>query len=239
MSDSTSRKGNSRESARTRRGAAATAESSRVRLTSAERQAQIADSTLQLMARYGLQGTTVSRIAEEVGMEAPSLYAHFPSRKDMLLAAVDALFQRVAKHLSLGNEAENALEQLRTLGESHATFITQEFDGFVMPIFEFMTASRDSGLSEAVGERQRRTLDTLAAYVEEGKRQGVIREDVDSRLAAYEMMLLFWAEDVTQLMAIDEFVTEGISNKILEVFLRDMAVSEQPTSDKKSNKGES
>ena len=100
-----------------------------------------------------------------------------------------------------------------------------------------MTAPRGSGLSEAVGERQLRTLDTLAAYVEEGKRQGVIRENVDSRVAAYEMMLLFWAEDVTQLMAIDEFVSEGISKKILELFLSDMAVSEQTTSYRESNPG--
>jgi AcrR family transcriptional regulator len=189
------------------------------------------------MARYGLQGTTVSRIAAEVGMEAPSLYAHFPSRDDMLMAAVDALFERVAKHLSLGADAENALERLRILGESHATFITREFDGFVIPIFEFMTAPRDSGLSEAVGQRQRHTLDTLAAYVEEGKRQGVIREDVDSRVAAYEMMLLFWAEDVTQLMGIDEFVSEGISRKILELFLRDMAVVDPSSSREEPDAG--
>jgi AcrR family transcriptional regulator len=229
MDDSNSQKGPSRHSARTKRGAESADNPPRVRLSSPERQAQIADSTLQLMARYGLQGTTVSRIAEDVGMEAPSLYAHFPSRQDMLLAAVDALFERVAKHLSLGSDAVNALERLRTLGESHATFITREFDGFVIPIFEFMTAPRDSGLSEAVGHRQRNTLDTLAAYVEEGKRQGAIRENVDSRMAAYEMMLLFWAEDVTQLMGIGEFVSEGISKKILELFLRDMAVPEQST----------
>lgn len=237
MTDSTRRKGTFRESARTKRGATSTAKPPRVRLTGPERKAQIADSTLRLMARYGLQGTTVSRIAEEVGMEAPSLYAHFPSRQDMLLAAVDTLFQRVARHLSVGSESENALERLRALGETHATFITQEFDGFVMPIFEFMTAPRDSGLSDAVGQRQRQTLDTLAAYVEEGKRQGVIRENVDSRVAAYEMMLLFWAEDVTQLMAIDEFVSAGISKKILELLLRDMAVSEQPPARKRSNPG--
>jgi AcrR family transcriptional regulator len=187
------------------------------------------------MARDGLQSTTVSRIAEEVGMEAPSLYAHFPSRQDMLLAATELLFERAFKHLSLGDDAKDALERLRTIGETHATFITGEFDGFVIPVFELMTAQRDSGLSDAVGRQQRRTLDTLAAYVEEGKRQGVVREDMDSRMAAYEMMLLFWAEDVTQLMGIDEFVSAGISKKILDLFLLDMAASKECTSGKDSN----
>jgi AcrR family transcriptional regulator len=232
MADSTDKKSTYQGSARAEHTGSAD-RSSRVRLSGPERQAQIAATTLYLMARYGLQDTTVYRIAEEVGMEAPSLYAHFPSRQDMLLAAVDVLFERVAGHLSLGSDAKDALERLRTLGESHATFITGEFDGFVIPIFEFMTAPRDSGLSEAVGRRQHKTLDVLAQYVEEGKRQGVIREDMDSRMAAYEMMLLFWAEDVTQLMGIDEFVSEGISKKILDLFLRDMAAAkEESTSNK-------
>ncbi|MCE5254610.1 MAG: TetR/AcrR family transcriptional regulator [Actinomycetia bacterium] len=215
---------------RTRHETASAGKAPRIRLSSPERQAQIADAALRLIASHGLQEATVSRIAQEVGMEAPSLYAHFPSRQDMLLAAVNALFERVSRHLSLWSEAQDALEGLRILGETHATFITNEFYGFVIPIFEFMTAPRDSGLSEAVGRRQRDTLDTLVAYVEEGKRQGVIRKDTDSRTAAYEMMLLFWAEDVTQLMGIDEFVSEGISRKILDLFLRDMEDSERSTS---------
>ncbi len=235
MEDSTHKNDTRDESARTRRTTRSADEPRRVRRSGPERQAQIAATTLHLMARHGLQGTTVSRIAEEVGMEAPSLYAHFPSRQDMLLAAVDVLFERVAKHLSLGRDAKNALERLRAIGEHHATFITGEFDGFVIPIFEFMTAPRDSGLSEAVGQRQREGLDTLAAIVEEGKGQGVIRQDIDSRMAAYELMLIFWAEDVTQLMGIDEFVSEGISKRILDMFLSEMAAPENSASSEVSS----
>jgi AcrR family transcriptional regulator len=222
MADSAGRQDDRSEPSREGRGGKKPDRAGRVRLSGPERQAQIAAVTLKLMAGYGLQETTVARIAEEVGMEAPSLYAHFPSRQDMLLAAVDVLFERVAKHLALGTES-NVLERLRTIGETHAAFITGEFDGFVIPIFELMTAPRDSGLSEAVGARQRQTLDAFAEMIEEGKRQGTVREDMDPRLAAYEMMLLFWAEDVTQLMGIDEFVKDGISRKILDLFLRDMA----------------
>jgi AcrR family transcriptional regulator len=195
--------------------------------SSAERQAQIADATLRLIARHGVQGTTVSRIAKEVGMEAPSLYAHFPSRHDMLLAAFELMCERIARHLTLPTEP-NVLERLRVLGETHSVVISGEFDGFVLPTFEILTAPGDTGLREVSSQRQLVTLDTLAGLVEEGKRQGTIRPDMDSRLGAYEMMLLFWAEDVTRLMGIDEFVSEGISRRILELFLRDMAPAPEP-----------
>jgi AcrR family transcriptional regulator len=188
----------------------------------ADRQAQIADATLRLIARHGLQGTTVSRIAREVGMEPPSLYAHFSSRQDMLLAAFDLMCDRIVKHLSLPT-SPNVLERLRTLGETHSVVISGEFDGFVLPTFEILTAPGDTGLREVASQRQRVTLDTLASLVEEGKRQGTIRADMDSRVGAFEIMLLFWAEDVTRLMGIDEFVSEGISRRILDLFLRDMA----------------
>jgi len=196
--------------------------------SSADRQAQIADATLRLIARHGVQGTTVSRIAREVGMEPPSLYAHFSSRQEMLLAAFELMRDRIIKHMSLPTQW-NVLERLRALGETHSVLISGEFDGFVLPTFEILTAPGDTGLREVSTERQLVTLDTLASLVEEGKRQGTIRPDMDSRVGAYEMMLVFWAEDVTRLMGIDEFVSEGISRRILDLFLRDMAATSQPT----------
>jgi AcrR family transcriptional regulator len=194
----------------------------RGRRTGAERRQQIAEAALLLIARHGLQGTTVSRIADEVGLEAPSLYVHFSSRQEILLAAVDALFARVGLHLASSSDS-NVLNRLRDLGMNHAEFLTAQFEGFVIPIFEFMTAPRDSGLGEAMGARQRQTIDVLAAWVEEGKGQGTLRADADSKLVAYQMMLLFWAEDVTQLMGIDEFIKDGFSRRILEQLLSDIA----------------
>jgi AcrR family transcriptional regulator len=194
----------------------------RVRFDGAERRAQIADATLRLMARHGLQGTTVARIAKDVGIEAPSLYAHYPDRHHMILAALDVLSEKVDAHLSWSSDPD-VVERLRAIAENHARLMTEEFDGFVMPTFQIIAAPRDSGLAELAGQKQRAALDKLAGFVEEGKRQGTIRQDMDPRVAAYELMILFWAEDVTRLMGIDEFLANGISKKIMELFLSDMA----------------
>ena len=196
----------------------------RTRLSGAERRDQIATATLSLLARRGLHGTTVSRIAEEVGIEPPSLYTHFSNREAMLLAAMDRLFARISEWLSPPSQPD-ALKRLQTIGESHGPFMTAEFDGFVIPTYEFITAPRESGLSQAIGRRQLETLDALAELVEEGKRQGAIRADMDARLGAYEVMMCAWAEDVAQLMGIDEFLQADISKRVLRLFLEDMAGS--------------
>lgn len=206
------------------RGSRSARRPGRPRRNGIDRRTQIALATLRIMALHGLHGTTVSRIAAEVGMEAPSLYAHFRNREEMLLAAVDILCERVQKHITQPSGSD-MLERLRAIGESHAAFITKEFDGFVLPTFELLVAPRDSGLAEVSGQRQIETISLLSSFVEEGKRQGTIRPDMDPKVAAYEMVLLFWAEDVAQLMGIDEFVSDGISREILDCFLRDMAAS--------------
>jgi AcrR family transcriptional regulator len=200
----------------------------RTRRSSAERQTQITKATLLLMARYGLAGTTVHRIAEEVGMEAPSLYSHFPGRQEILLSAIDALFERVAEWLNLSQDP-NALSRLRAITESHGPFMTREFEGFVAPMFEFIAAPRGFGLTEVVARKQLEAIEVIAGIVEEGKRQGTIREDMDPRLAAWEIVTWAMAEDVAQLLGAEEYLTGGISAKIADVFLRDMAAPPNPS----------
>jgi TetR/AcrR family transcriptional regulator, cholesterol catabolism regulator len=186
-----------------------------------ERRKEIAEVTLQLIASLGLQGTTVTRIAEQVGMEAPSLYAHFRNRQEMLLAALDLLFEYIRDSL-LASSNPNMLRRLRDIGEAHASHMSDQFEGFVIPIFEFITAPRESGLSEVAAEGQRGVIEILAAMVDEGQRQGSIRHDLDPRLAAWQLMVCFWAEDVALLQGIDEY-QQHYSRPILNLMLDAMA----------------
>lgn len=44
----------------------------------------IKQAAVSLFQRQGFEGTTMRQLAAEVGMEAPSLYNHFPSKTDLL-----------------------------------------------------------------------------------------------------------------------------------------------------------
>jgi AcrR family transcriptional regulator len=194
----------------------------RQRYTRAERREQIADVTLQLMARYGLQGATVHRIADELGMAPQSLYAHFESRDEMLVSAIDPLIDMTSEWFRSSDEPD-VLRRLQLLGETHMSFLAGKLDGFVIPAYEFITAPRDTGLPEAFGKRQREQLEKIARIIDEGKAQGSIREDVDSLRAAWRLIVFAWAEDIAEMMGIHEFIGEGISGEILDVLLRDLA----------------
>lgn len=202
----------------------------RARRKRPERRREIAAATLSLVARVGLENTTVTRIADEVGMQAPSLYTHFPNRDEMLVAASLLLHERAAQHLHVSSNP-NLLERLREICDAHASFMSREFEGFVIPIFEFMTAPRDSGLSELSGRKTLELIGALTDLIEEGKRQGTVRSDVDARLAAWIIMSCYWTEDTTQLMGIDEFLAEGYSHRFLDYVFRAISPAEGASSD--------
>ena len=50
----------------------------------------IVDTAARLATIEGLEGLSIGRLADEIGMSKSGLYAHFDSKQDLQLAAVDA-----------------------------------------------------------------------------------------------------------------------------------------------------
>ena len=191
-----------------------------VRMTGAERRAQIIDVVLRLVHEHGVGGTTTARIARTAGVTEPTLYQYFQSRRDMLLAGVDAVFERTREVLESSDEAD-VVERLRRIGAYHTRETAAKRLRFIDPLFEFMVAPRSEGLRDRVRAGNLETLSFIASLVEEGKKQGRIRANVDAKRVAWKMMSFYWFEDVSSLMDIDEVVSEGISTEILEAALAD------------------
>ena len=71
----------------------ATSRTTRMRRTRAdgERSYQlIVDTAARLATIEGLEGLSIGRLADEIGMSKSGLYAHFASKADLQLAAIDA-----------------------------------------------------------------------------------------------------------------------------------------------------
>ncbi|PZT91123.1 MAG: TetR family transcriptional regulator [Gordonia sp. (in: high G+C Gram-positive bacteria)] len=56
------------------------------------------ESAVECLARYGWQGSTMAVVAEHVGISRGALQHHFPTREDLMLAAIEYMFeQRLVK----------------------------------------------------------------------------------------------------------------------------------------------
>jgi AcrR family transcriptional regulator len=189
------------------------------RVTGEERKQSIIDATIELVAQHGVQGATTARIAAAEGISEKILYRYFSGRREILLAALDAVFERATRILR-ECEGVNALEYLRAAARLHWP---SEQD-FVYPLFEFIASSPQEDLRSELRERHQADLEFVANVIEDGKRQGVIREDVDSDLAAWEFWSVCWSEDIAYMLGFYEFGPSGRSSRILERYLEKISV---------------
>lgn len=202
----------------------------RHRLPGDERKNQIVEATLKLVARCGVQGTTLHRIAKEVGVTHPALYAHFENRREILIAALDVLFDRILEGHKVFTQ-ENALERLRALTLHHTKLVSSASDSFVAPLFEFLAASPEEGLREELAAREQVLNQDLADIIREGQQQGTIRADVDPEVTAWLITSRHWGEDVAVLMGVMNGGYLAGSTQLLDLIIASIQMPDPSGSD--------
>ncbi len=190
------------------------------RLPGVERKAQIVSETLRLIAEHGLVGASMSRIADAVGISNAALYRHFPSREDILIAAHDALIERVFAWLN-SSQSPSAIERLREMGASHAGMFSRDIEGFNAPMFQFISWIPRDRVRDHVVDRRIEMLRWYAALIDEGKAQGCIRSDIDTDLIVSELFAWIWWEDLSYLEGLDtEMTLRGSANMFARLLAR-------------------
>ncbi len=192
-------------------------------MRAAERKQQIVETTMDLVSKYGVQGTTTARIASAVGVSEATLYRHFRSRSEILLAALDLVYERIFRVIRSAEE-ESAIERLRGIARFHSHILPSETEGFVHPLFEFIAAPPEVGLRDSIGDRQRKAIQALAQIVDEGKAQGAIEPEVDSEQVAWELVGVYWTQDISYLMGLTEHLEANRGQVMLAHMLDSISV---------------
>src|ERR1700704_4976326 len=81
----------------------------------------------QLATVEGIDGLSISRLADAVGMSKSGLYAHFGSKEELQLATVeteDSLF--AAEVVEPASTADSGIERLRLLVDSYLRYVEVE-----------------------------------------------------------------------------------------------------------------
>src|ERR1041385_7956617 len=64
---------------------------------------EILEAAITLFARRGFLATTMAELAKAIRMTPGALYWHFPTKEDLLLAAIDELHERDRKSTRLNS----------------------------------------------------------------------------------------------------------------------------------------
>ncbi|MGI9228861.1 MAG: TetR/AcrR family transcriptional regulator [Gammaproteobacteria bacterium] len=109
---------------------------------------QILDATIRCIVEYGYASTTTTKIAEVAGLSRGATLHHFPSRMDVIRAAVDYLHQKRLRAFrkSIANIPEN-VDRVKMAVESYWTHVTHPM---FVAFFELSVAARSDKELETI-----------------------------------------------------------------------------------------
>src|SRR5438034_8734746 len=86
--------------------------------------ATILDAATRLATLEGLDGLSIGRLADEIGMSKSGLYAHFGSKEDLQLAAIETATEIFADAvIRPAREAPTAIGRLEALCENFFGYV--------------------------------------------------------------------------------------------------------------------
>jgi AcrR family transcriptional regulator len=141
--------------------------SQRQRVPAAERREALIESAVHEFAHGGLHGTPVDRIARQVGVAQPYVFALFGSKRDLFLAAVERGFQLVSETLTAAAEqfdpaaAEPDWDVLKEMGHAYVELLETQRD-YLMLQHQSYAACDDP----VIRDRVRHLFAELVALVE-------------------------------------------------------------------------
>jgi AcrR family transcriptional regulator len=141
--------------------------------------ASIQDAALRVIARKGLDDTTIQDVADEAGIAKGTVYVYFKDREELLARTVDRLYQDLLDELQPAFDSDASFaNKLADLARRQVSFFEKH-----RALFRATTALQHR---EPVAQKTKsRCFEQLMAKLEtlfsEGKREGELRAGLDPR----------------------------------------------------------
>ncbi len=166
-------------------------EKTRRRRSDGERtHAAILETATRLASVEGLEGLTLGRLAEELGVSKSGVYAHFGSKQQLQLETIQAAQAVFAEEvIRPALEAPEGLRQLEALCDAYLSYIERlVFPGgcFFASLLAEMDA-RSGPIHEALVTGERAFVAGLEEMVRAAQRRAEIADDVDPGQLAFEL----------------------------------------------------
>jgi AcrR family transcriptional regulator len=151
---------------------------------------RIVDAAARLATVEGLEGLSIGRLADEIGMSKSGLYAHFDSKQDLQLAAVDAAEAiYTSEVVAPALEAPEGRQRVERLCEEYLSYV--ERGVFPGGCFFAATAAEWDTRRGPVRERVRTILDgwtqLLEANLRKAEQQGDLPRDAALHQISFEI----------------------------------------------------
>ena len=152
------------------------------RKSTAERQQDIVQAVLSLIAELGIQGVTMARIAEQVGLTEAALYRHFKGKLAIVGATIDTAFDELLGALESSESGESILDRLREALRAHLGFIERR-PGMARILFSDEVHFNSEELKQKLASRGEEVAQRIAGMLTKGMSTGELDENLDVQSA--------------------------------------------------------
>lgn len=153
----------------------------------------IVNAAARLATIEGLEGLSIGRLADEIGMSKSGLYAHFDSKQDLQLAAIDAAEAVYdTEVVAPAMQAPEGVKRLELLCDRYLSYV--ERGVFPGGCFFAATAAEWDTRRGPIRQRVRAILDGWTKLVEanlrQAQEQGDLQSDADPHQISFEINAL-------------------------------------------------
>lgn len=177
----------------------------------------ILDRAVDMASLEGLEGLTIGRLADDLGMSKSGLFAHFGSKEELQLATIQAAGERFLDEvLRPALKQPRGYPRLTAICDAWLSYIRRDvFPGgcfFAAASFEF------DGRPGVIRDYIARTMDDWIAAIEKAiviaQQEGHLDPDEDAAQLAFELNSLFFGANFSYQLRDDKKAIERASRAI-------------------------
>jgi AcrR family transcriptional regulator len=181
------------------------------------RRKELTRQAARLFAEKGYHGTSVGDLAQAMGVQKGSLYAHIESKADLLWEVAHDGAEAFHAALDAVPDDLAATEKIRLALRAHLRVIAEQLDVATVFIREWRYLEGDRR-DEFVAER-RRYEERFRSFFREGRELGELRTDLDDATAT---LLALSSANWAYTWLRPEADTDGLADRFFAVLLEGM-----------------
>jgi AcrR family transcriptional regulator len=146
------------------------------------RRVELTRKAARLFAERGYHGTSIGDLAEAMGVQKASLYAHIASKQDLLYETMREGATAFHAALDAIDERLPATEKIRLALRAHLRVVDEQLDVATVFVREWRYLEGDR--REEILRERRRYEERFRLLFREGREHGELRTDLDEASAA-------------------------------------------------------
>lgn len=149
-----------------------------------ERQQEIIERSVDLIAEKGIQGLTIKNLSKKIGISEAAIYRHFDSKTEILLAILTSFRTESKSFLeNFDSNKKNAFEKISAFFNTLLNIFELK-PSVVSVIFSEEIFQNDIVLVDEVKKTMNSNQKYLIKFIKQGQELNEIRNDIDSEFLA-------------------------------------------------------